>query len=90
MEPQLIGSLLAAGAVTTLSGLKGIETENIYRALIFLFIGVVAGLLFLGFGTEGSGIENQMTVIWVAIATALGSGLTVLFVQSEPGKEVEQ
>lgn len=87
METGLIASLLATGAVTTLSGMKGIETDNIWKGLIFLFIGIIAGILLVGFGLEGSNIENQMTVVWSVTVTATGSGLIVLFVQSETTQE---
>jgi len=87
MNTALIASLFATGAVTTLSGMKGIETENIFRGVLFLLIGVVIGIFVVGFGLKGSGIENPMTVVWTAAATASGSGLVALFVQSESTKE---
>lgn len=87
MNTAFIASLLATGAVATLSGMKGIETENIWKGLIFLFTGVVIGILLVGFGLEGSNVENQMTVVWSVAATATGSGLIVLLVQSDTNTE---
>lgn len=83
MNTPLYAACLATGMLTTISGLKGIETENIYRALLFLSIGTAAGFFAISLGTGVQTPENVMTVIFAVTATGLGSGLTVLFVDSE-------
>jgi hypothetical protein len=85
MSEALYIASMATGIVVTISGLLGIQTENIYRALVFLALGIVAGFLVFSVGV-GQSTENPVTVLYVAIATALGSGLTVLFLESETKK----
>ena len=83
MNNALIASLFATGALTTLSGMKGIETENVFRGLLFLLVGLVIEFFVVGIGLKGSGVDNPMTITWASVATASGSGLVALFVQSE-------
>ncbi len=75
--------------LTTMSGLKGIETENIYRGILFLLIGTAAGFFVISLGTGIQTPENVLTVIFAVTVTGLGSGLTVLFVDSENKGETE-
>ena len=75
--------------LTTISGLKGIETENIYRGILFLLIGTVTGFFVISLGTGVQTPENFLTVIFAVTVTGFGSGLTVLFVDSENKGETE-
>jgi hypothetical protein len=82
MNEALYIASMGTGMVVTISGLLGIQTENIYRALVFLALGIVVGFLVFSAGV-GETTENPVTVLYVALATALGSGLTVLFLESD-------
>jgi len=83
MNTPLYAASLLTGMLITISGLKGIETENIYKGLLFLMIGTATGFLAISLGTGVQTPENVMTVIFAVTVTGLGSGLTVLFVDSE-------
>ncbi|WP_276273658.1 hypothetical protein [Haloarcula litorea] len=85
MNTPLYAACLVAGITATMSGLKGIETENIYRGILFLVGGtLLAGFLFsLVVSHNIPRNADAVTVLFVVVVTAFGSGLTVLFIDSE-------
>lgn len=84
MNTPLYAACLVAGVTTTISGLKGIETQNIYRGLLFLFAGtLLAGFLFSLIVSHSIPTSaDAVTVLSIVTTTAFGSGLTVLFLDS--------
>lgn len=84
MNTPLYAACLVAGVTTTISGLKGIETENIYRGILFLVAGtLLAGFLFsLVVSHNIPRNADAVTVLFIVTTTAFGSGLTVLFLDS--------
>lgn len=82
MNTALYGACLLTGVLTTISGLKGIETENIYRGLLFLFAGTATGFLTISLGSGVQPPENVITIIAAVTVTGFASGLTVLFIDS--------
>lgn len=86
MTATLYAACLVAGITATVSGLKGIETENIYRGLLFLLSGtLLAGFLFsLIVSHRIPQQARPFTILLIVSTTAFGSGLTVLFFEPSP------
>ena len=83
MNTPLYAASLLTGMLVTMSGLKGIETQNIYRGLLFLLAGTVTGFITISLGSGVQTPENVITIIFAVTVSSLGSGLIVLFVDSE-------